>query len=75
VIVDGLKKSEKAKFAVGLRKLKIRIKKVRGARDESDEFIRLADIIAGFVRKNIEGNVKMMELFNKASKASIIRSI
>ncbi len=29
VVVDGLKKSEKGKFAVGLRKLKIRVKKVR----------------------------------------------
>ncbi len=75
VIVDGLKKSEKGKFAVGLRKLKIRVKKVRGARDESDEFVRLADIIAGFTRKSIEGNIKMLELFNKASKVGIIKSV
>ena len=31
------------------------VKKVRGLRDESDEFIRLADTFAGFIRAHFEG--------------------
>jgi hypothetical protein len=55
VIVDGLRKPERPRFPAGLRKLRIRVHKVRGARDQSDEFIRLADAVAGGIWGNIEG--------------------
>ena len=50
VFVDGLKRSEQHRFAAGLRKLNVKVRKTRGLRDQSDEFIRLADSVAGFVR-------------------------
>ena len=39
-----------------MRKKGIRTEKVRGLKDERDEFIRLADAIAGFVRDAQEGS-------------------
>lgn len=56
VFVDGLVYAERRRFAAGLRKLNVVVHKVQGRRDESDEFIRLADAIAGFVRDALEGD-------------------
>jgi len=50
VTVDGLSGVEVRRFAKGLRQLNIQVRKVRGARDESDPSIRLADAMAGFIR-------------------------
>ncbi len=65
IFVDGLKRAERPRFGAGLRKLKVRVRKVRGARDQSDEFIRLADAIAGFVRDSLEGDQVMKTLYEK----------
>lgn len=50
VIIDGLKKNEEGRIGKRLRELGIHSKKVRGARDQSEPLIRLADRIAGLVR-------------------------
>lgn len=55
VIIDGLDSSLYPRYASGLRGLKIKTEKVRGIRDEADEFIRLADSMAGFVRDYLDG--------------------
>ncbi len=55
VFIDGLQKSEVKKVATGLRRIGVHTEKVRGLRDESDEFIRLTDAIAGLIRENEEG--------------------
>lgn len=55
VFIDGLQKSEVKKVATGLRRIGVHTEKVRGLRDESDEFIRLMDAIAGLIRENEEG--------------------
>lgn len=55
IIVDGLRASEVAHFAATLRQLRIRVRKVRGMKDESNSLIRLADAICGFVRDYLEG--------------------
>lgn len=75
VFVDGLGRTERHRFAAGLRKLKIKIRKVRGLRDQSDEFIRLADAAAGFVRNYLEGDKLMGYLYKKAEKNKIIQEI
>lgn len=54
VFIDGLQKSEVKKVATGLRRIGIRTEKVRGLKDENDEFIRLMDAIAGLIRENNE---------------------
>ncbi|MBM4402414.1 MAG: DUF3800 domain-containing protein [Candidatus Cloacimonetes bacterium] len=75
VFVDGLKRSERHRFATGLRKLKVKVSKVRGIKDESDEFIRLADAIAGFVRDSLENNMAMVSLFKKAVQSKAIEKV
>lgn len=55
VFIDGLGKHERRFVAIQLRRRGIRIEKVRGLRDETDEFIRLADALAGFMRDRLEG--------------------
>lgn len=75
VFVDGLGRSERRRFAVGLRKLKVNVKKVRGIREQSDEFARLADAVAGFVRDNLEGNEEIQKLCQTAKRNNIIKEV
>ena len=48
VVVDGLDKQEKQQIAKRLKETGVMYKKVRGAKDEGNAWIRLADAIAGF---------------------------
>lgn len=50
VTIDGLKRPEEARVSKKLRELGIKPRKTRGARDDSEPLIRLADRIAGMVR-------------------------
>jgi hypothetical protein len=75
IIVDGLERSERPRFAAGVRKLGIAVRKVRGARDESDELIRLADAVAGFVRDGLEGSRVMQALFDQALRRRVIKEV
>ena len=54
VVVDGLKSSEVKRFTKGLRQLNIRVRKVRGIRDESDALIRLATEQRAVLRRRAE---------------------
>ncbi|MCX6789084.1 MAG: DUF3800 domain-containing protein [Candidatus Gribaldobacteria bacterium] len=75
VFVDGLGRPERHRFAAGLRKLKVNVKKVRGIRDQSDEFARLADAAAGFVRDNLQGDGAIQKLCQTAKRNGIIKEI
>ena len=75
IFVDGLRRTERFRFGAGLRELKVKVKKVRGIKDESDEFIRLADAIAGFVRDGLEKNPAMELLYKKAERNKVIKKI
>lgn len=75
VYVDGLNKTDREKFTRGLRKLHVKTTRAKGLKDEADEFIRLADAIAGFVRDGIEGDKIMKPLYKQALKKGIIREI
>jgi hypothetical protein len=75
IMIDGLKKSEQNYFSSGLRKLRISVNKVRGINDQVDEFIRLADAIAGFIRDGFDGNQEMQELFRQATQKSFIKEV
>lgn len=59
IIIDGLKKTETRKVSKALRDLGTKVHKVRGIKDESDPIIRLADALAGMVRKSKQNNQKI----------------
>lgn len=71
--VDGLTTADQGRFTAGLQKLHIKTQLARGMRDESDEFIRLADAIAGFIRDGIEGDKVMALLYMKALRMGVIK--
>lgn len=75
VVVDGLRRNEVAHFARELRKLHIRVKKVRGVRDESNALIRLADAIAGFVRDALEGKPYAQKPYQEAKDKGILKEV
>jgi uncharacterized protein DUF3800 len=75
VYVDGLRKSERQEFTAGLRKLHVSARLVRGIIDEADEFIRLADAVAGFVRDVLDGDEEMRQLYARAVKHNVITKI
>ena len=54
IVIDGLRKNLQRQFSATVRKLGIKTTKVKGARDESDPIIRLADTIAGLLRDYYE---------------------
>ena len=73
VYVDGMQRTEQRAFTAGLRKLHVHIRLVRGLTDQADEFIRLADAVAGFLRDSMEGDEEMQKLQRRASKNNIIK--
>jgi hypothetical protein len=75
VWVDGLDKQEARRFERGLRGLKIKVRKVRGLREENDPLIRLADAIAGFLRDVLEGQTYGQSLYQDALRRGILREV
>ncbi len=75
ITVDGLKGKEVDKFKRRLRMLNISVRKVRGARDESDPMIRLADAFAGFIRDYLEGQTYAQQMFERAVNAGVVREL
>jgi Protein of unknown function (DUF3800) len=75
VTVDGLSGRDVNRFKRRLRELRVNVRKVRGARDESEPLVRLADAIAGFVRDYLEGQEYAQALFQKAHTAGVIREL
>ena len=54
VVVDGLTGMSIDRFKRGLRAQQINVRKVKGARDEAEPLVRLADAVAGFLRDFLE---------------------
>ena len=75
ILIDGLGKEERKVVGSRLRKRHIRTEKIRGLKDENDEFIRLADALAGFVRDALEGKPYAQPLYRKALKEGMIRPL
>lgn len=56
IFIDGLAKSRREYYRVGLRQLGISVGKIRGvAKDENNSLVRLADALAGFIRDANDG--------------------
>ena len=51
------------------------MKKIRGLWDDSDEFIRLADAPAGFVRDYLEGQAYARPLYQDGISNGVIREV
>lgn len=75
VLIDGLGKAERHRVASGLRSRRIYADKIRGLRDESDEFIRLADALAGLTRDYHEGQMDLIPVFDKLVQRGLIREL
>ena len=75
IIVDGLNRNLEKSFAVSLRKLKIKTNKVKGARDESSAFIRLADSMAGLLRDDSENRSWAKEIVSRFEKRGFVHEI
>jgi len=75
VIIDGLRRHEARQVAVGLRRIRVPVRKVRGARDESNALVRLADALAGFLRDAEEGNVIWRERLERGQARGMIRKV
>lgn len=72
VVIDSLGKREGKTIGTRLRRRGIRVEKVRGVPHRSDEFIRLADAMAGFVRDYLEGKHYANNLYQQAMQSSAI---
>lgn len=75
VLIDGLDKAQRKIVGARLRRAHIRIDKVRGLREQSDELIRLADAIAGFVRAGLEGKSSVLNFYQMALRQGIIKKL
>jgi hypothetical protein len=76
VYVDGLRKTQVHDFSVGLRRLGVRVRKVRGVRrEESDALMRLADAICGFARAAAEGKPGFAVLLKQGVEQGYVRRV
>jgi hypothetical protein len=75
VIIDGLRHTQEPTTAVVLRRLGVKLRKLRGARDESDALVRLADAVCGLVVAAGEGQSVMLALFNRAVETGFLQDV
>lgn len=75
VIIDGLRHTQEPTTAVALRRLGVKLRKLHGARDESDALVRLADAVCGLVVAATEGQSTMLNLFNRAVGTGFLKDV
>lgn len=76
VLIDGLNKEQAARAQLELRRKSLPVRKLRGLREQSDEFIRLADSAAGLVRAYYEGNTDArLALYHEAVCNGVVREL
>jgi hypothetical protein len=72
IVVDGLEGKQKQVFTNLVRSSGIRYKTVRGIRDESDAFVRLADALCGLARAGLNDHPIYTAILRQAEAKSII---
>ncbi len=75
VVIDGLRRGEARQAAMGLRRIRVPVRKVRGAREESNALVRLADAMAGFIRDAEEGISDWRGRLERAKAQKTIRQV
>ena len=75
ICIDGLDKFSGKKYTNALRTKTLKIKLAKGARDESEALIRLADRWAGCIRMALSGNEDCEALMARAEKKGILKEV
>lgn len=75
VIIDGLTRTEERTVGGELRRLGIRTRKVRGARDENEAALRLADALAGLLRAAAGGDDTARHLRAQLAAAGLLLTL
>lgn len=75
IVIDGLPKTSELRVGSSLRKAGIKIRKVRGSKDESSALLRLTDIIAGLIRESQEKENNYSKLVAKLNKEDIFNEL
>lgn len=75
ICIDGLDKFSGKKYTNALRTKTLRVKLAKGARDESEALIRLADRWAGCIRMALLGNEQCKALMAKAEKQGVLKEV
>ena len=75
VLIDGLQERERLSVGKRLRVLGVKTRKVRGARDENEAAIRLADAIAGMIRAAEEGDAPPQAIKERLDAAEIVYAL
>jgi len=70
-----LPRSQQQAVAVQLRRRGVRTHKVRGATEQTDVFIRLADAVCGFLREALTGKEPARRLLAQAAQAGYFRDV
>jgi hypothetical protein len=68
-------KKKAAELTNALRIRGVKLKLVKGRRDESEPVIRLADMWAGCIRSALLGNEEAQQILNKALATKYIKRI
>ena len=72
VVVDGLTGGERRRFIGVLRGLDIRPDDVRGGREQSDAFLRLADALCGLVRDADDGQSWAIQALERLQRRGLV---
>lgn len=75
VAIDGISPKSALEVANVLKERRIRYRKVRGVRDESNAWIRLADAIAGFIRDAHENKAYAQRIYAYFRQQGFLREI
>ena len=75
IYIDGLRKTEIKEVVRFLSAESIKRRKVKGLRDESSAYIRLADALAGFFRDYEEGESYTKELFQLFKARNFVKKL
>lgn len=75
IVIDGLPKQAEKRVGAALRRARIKTRKVRGERDQSNALLRLTDMVAGCVREAAEGEVTYTKLTKKLEKEHILNEL
>lgn len=75
VRIDGLHRNQEREVGLILRRRGVKVKKVRGVKDEGDSLIRLADALCGLVRNADQGIAEMVTLFEQGIRQGVLRDL
>jgi hypothetical protein len=74
ILVDGIDRKKASELTNALRLRGVSLELVRSRRDESEPWIRLADMWAGCIREALEGSPAERAILDRAVKIGAVRS-